>query len=230
MSNANNFARIAPAAFAGEASRMVLCDAVRDSVQPFRWQKPDAEGKRAMVPAMRQRFDTAKVEHSIGFIAARCFGNKPESEALKLARDVLAKANPDAKGKAPNGRRTEAEQRAYKAANMAWSRIVADIPGLTAPHGNAGNANAKDKPRTPKANESTAGLIPANKVTEAIGAALPDKAKDADAVKQNVGRMAAAIMAYVNKHAAVADNTTKSYAQDIVALARKVAILPKADK
>lgn len=232
MTISNNIARVAPAAYNGEAARADVVDAISKAVGKVVWLAPNDKGERKMADKSRALYDTVQTEYLVGYIAFKLFGKLPEADALAQARLVLDKANPDAKGKVAGKRRTAKEQAAYKAGRVSWSRLKADA-GLTSPHRNANNKNAEGKTGGETSGKGAVTAYdgaPDDATTQAILKAMPAKAKDAAEVKAEIGRMAMAMLAYVNKQAAVADNTSKSFAQDVVTLARKVAILPKADK
>lgn len=128
--------------------------------------------------------DTAKSAH----IAAKVQGNKSDDAALEMARGIMGKLNPDAKGK--GAKRSVAEQQAYIAAGVYWSRLVKDCNVPAAKPSNGRDSAARKTAAKKKFEAAVEQAVKAAKVQGKLPAAAAKFVPPAKADK-------AAFVAYV---------------------------------
>lgn len=93
-------------------------------------------------------------EYKAGHIAQRLMGNRTWPVALAAGREVMAMANATGTGKLKKGqkRRNPEQEAAYKAAGVAWSRILAmtsHAPVKAASNGNKGKKRKVEQKAAP---------------------------------------------------------------------------------
>lgn len=163
--------------------------------------------------------DAVRFEVVIGLMAAalaRKGDNRPEAELTEHCRTRLTKYQAHGgKGKLKPkmvGRRSKAEEDAYASARVQWSKLCSDA-GVKLPTKSGSNSTGR-KPR------------PAAKATakQAANDSKPTirRYKDKAALISYANIQAAALLATINKNAAIAPNELKSAVQDFKAALAKL--------
>lgn len=161
-------------------------------------------------------YDAARLELVIGFMAAALARKGDNREPETLMGDCRIKltkyqgfGGKQKLRKGMAGRRTKQEEEAYASARVLISGIMKDA-GVTVP----GKSGTNSKGRKPNAGKAKAETKPeSNK---------PRKFADKAALVQYLSLQGAAMLATINKNAALAPNEAKSAVQDFVAAIKKI--------
>jgi hypothetical protein len=197
-----NLAAVRKAAFNSGTSRNAVLAATRAALGP----KP-----------LLALYDAARLELVIGFMAAalaRKGDNREPDAIMGDCRIKLTKyqgfGGKQKLRKGMAGRRTKAEEEAYASARVLISGIMKDA-GVTVP----GKSGSNSKGRKPNAGKTKAETKPTNDNK-------PRKFADKAALVQYLTLQGAAMLATINKNAALAPNEAKSAVQDFVAAIKKL--------
>lgn len=169
-------------------------------------------------------YNAAKLELQIGFMGAalaRTGDNREPAALMDHCRDRLANfAGFGGTGKlktGQKGRRTKAEENAYGSARVLVSGIMREA-GITVPEARGGNTSATRKPGG-KTN------VTATKKTAATDAKPSIRRyRDKPQLIAYLGIQAAAMLANINRNAAIAPNEAKTAVQDFHARIKALAV------
>ena len=160
-------------------------------------------------------YNAAKLELQIGFMGAalaRKGDNREPVVLMEHCRDRLANyAGFGGSGKlkaGQKGRRTKQEEEAYASARVLVSGIMKDA-GVTVPEARGGNTSATRKPGGKTNVTAKAKAQPAADAKSAVR-----RYKDKPALIAYLGIQAAAMLANINRNAAIAPIEAKSAVQD----------------